>query len=74
MRELLFPLSAIVVFIAMVLSFLSVRFRPYIKNWRYFGVKLFRTGWDIMGLHEQNRVLVIGTKVLFIRKETVWDI
>jgi len=28
-------------------------------------VNLFGTGRDIMGLHEQNRVLVIGTKVLF---------
>jgi hypothetical protein len=40
-------------------------FRLYLKNWRYFGVKLFGTGWDMMGLHEQNRFLVIGTKVLF---------
>ena len=32
------------------------------------------TGWDIMGLYEQNRVLVIGTKVLFIREVTFWDI
>jgi len=30
-----------------------------------FGVKLFGTGWDIMGLYEQNCVLVIDTKVLF---------
>ena len=35
------------------------------KNWRYFGVKLFGTGCDMMGLHEQNRVLMIDTKVLF---------
>jgi hypothetical protein len=34
-------------------------------NWRYFGVKLFGMGWDIMGLYEQNRVLMTGMKVLF---------
>ena len=57
---------AIVGFIAIVLSlFCSVSFRPYMKNWRYFGVKLFGTGRDIKGLYEQNRVLVIGTSVLF---------
>jgi len=60
-----FPLSAIVVFIGMVLSFLCVSFRLYLKNWRYFGVKMFGTGWDIMGLYEQNRVLTINTRVLF---------
>jgi len=65
LREQLSPFSVIVVFIAMVLSFLSVSFRQYLKNWRYFGVKMFDTGWDIMGLCEQNRILVIGTKVLF---------
>ena len=31
------------------------------------------TGRDIMEPYEQNRVLVIGTKVLFIRKGTIWD-
>jgi hypothetical protein len=28
-------------------------------------VKMLGIGWDIMGLYEQNRVLVIGTEVLF---------
>jgi len=37
----------------------------YMENWRYFDVKMFGTGRDIMGLHEQNRVLEIDTKVLF---------
>ena len=51
----------------------SVSFSPYLKNWRYFGVKLFGTVWDIMGLHEQNRVLMIGTKVLFyMRRDIFW--
>jgi hypothetical protein len=27
-----------------------------------------------MGLHEQNRALVVGRKVVFIRKMTFWDI
>ena len=27
-----------------------------------------------MGLHEQNRLLAIGTKVLFIYKGNLWDI
>ena len=40
-----------------------------LENWRYFGVKLFGTGRDIMGLYEQNRVLIIDTKVLFY----TWD-
>jgi len=39
--------------------------KPKLENWRYFGVRLFGTGRDITGLYEQNRVLVIGTKVLF---------
>jgi len=26
---------------------------------------MFGTDWDMMGLYEQNRFLVIGTKVLF---------
>ena len=56
------PIAA---FIAMVLSLLSVSFRRYLKNWRYFGVKILGTGWDIMGLDEQNKVLPIDTKVLF---------
>ena len=30
-----------------------------------FDVKLFGMGRDIMGLYEQNRILMIGTKVLF---------
>jgi len=42
-----------------------VSFKLYLKNWRYFGVKLFVTVLDTMGLHAQNRVLVIDTKVLF---------
>jgi len=29
------------------------------------GVRMFGTGWDKMGLQEQNRVFMIGTKVLF---------
>ena len=65
LHERLRLLSVIAVFITMVLSFLSVSFKPYLKNWRYFGVKLSGTGRDIMGLHEQNRVLRINTKVLF---------
>ena len=44
---------------------LSISFRLYLKNWRYFGVKTFGTGRDITGLYEQNRVLRINTKVLF---------
>ena len=36
-----------------------------LEFWRYFGVKLFGTVWDIMGFYEQNRVLAINTKVLF---------
>jgi hypothetical protein len=65
LRESLLLLSVIAVFIAMVLSFLSVSFRLYLKSWRKFGVKMFGTGQDITGLYEQNRVLVVGTKVLF---------
>ena len=34
-------------------------------NWRKFGVKMFGTGWDMMGLYEQNGGFVIDTKVLF---------
>jgi hypothetical protein len=49
----------------MVLSFLLVSFSPYLKNCRYFVVKMFGTVWDIMGLHEQNMISVIDTKVLF---------
>jgi hypothetical protein len=49
----------------MVLSFLSVSFRPYLKNWRCSGVRLFGTGQDMTALDEQNRIVVIGTKVLF---------
>ena len=60
------PLSVLAVFIAMVLSFLSVSFRPYMGNWRYFGVKLFITILDTIGLHEQNRVMVIDITVLFL--------
>jgi hypothetical protein len=26
---------------------------------------LFGAGWDVMGLYEQNKILMIGTKVLF---------
>jgi len=48
-------------------------FKSKLKNWRYFGVKLFGTGWDIKGLFEQIRVSVIDTKVLFIREKTLWD-
>jgi len=66
LREPLLPFSFIAVFIAMVLSFLSVSFRPYMGNWRYFGVKLFITVLDIIGLHEQNRVMVIDITVLFL--------
>jgi len=33
--------------------------------WRYFAVKLLGTVWDTKGLYEQNRVLIINTKVLF---------
>ena len=32
--------------------------------WRYFAVKLLGTVWDTKGLYEQNRVLIINTKVL----------
>ena len=39
--------------------------KSQLKNWRYFGVKLFGTIWDIKGLYEQNGILVIGTNVLF---------
>ena len=63
--EPLLLLSVVVVSIAMVLSFLSVGFRLWLENWRYFGVKLFRTGWDTTGLYEQNRLPVINTNVLF---------
>jgi len=35
-------------------------------NWRYFGVKLFITILDTIGLHEQNRVMVIDITVLFL--------
>ena len=42
-----------------------VALKSKLKNWRYFGVKMFGTGQDITGLYEQNRVLVVGTKVLF---------
>jgi hypothetical protein len=49
----------------MVLLFLSVSFRPYPKNWRYFGVKMFGTGWDTTGLHEQSGFWVIDTKTPF---------
>jgi len=34
-------------------------------NWRKFGVKMFGTGWDMIGLYEQNGGFVIDTKVLF---------
>jgi len=63
--ERLLPLPVIAVFIAMVLSFLSVSFKPYLKNWRYFGVKMFVAVWDTTGLHEQNKVFRINIKVLF---------
>ena len=65
MRERPLLLSVLAVFIAMVLSFLSVSFKLYLKNWRYFGVKMSGTGRDTMGLYEQNRILRIDTKVLF---------
>jgi len=58
-------LSVLVVFIAMALSFLSVSFRSYLKNWRYFGVKMFGNGRDVMGRYEQIRVLTIDTTVPF---------
>jgi hypothetical protein len=41
-----------------------VTFGLELKTRRYLAVKLFKTVWDIMGLHEQNRVLAINTKVL----------
>jgi hypothetical protein len=49
----------------MVLSLLSVSFRPYPKNWPYFDVEMLGTCLDIMGFCEQNRSSVIDTKVLF---------
>ena len=36
-------------------------------DWHHFGAKLFRMGWDIKGLYEQSRVLVIDITVLFYR-------
>jgi len=36
-----------------------------LPNRRYLGVEVFGTSQDIAGLHEQNRILVIDTIVLF---------
>lgn len=46
-------------------SGLLVDLKSELRDWRKIGVKMFGIGWDIVGLHEQNRVLVIGTKVPF---------
>jgi hypothetical protein len=35
------------------------------KNWRYFGVKLFGTGWYQLAFYAQNGVLAFDTIVLF---------
>jgi len=49
---------------AVAVHILSVSFSSYLKIWREFGATMLGTGWDIVGLREQNEILVIDTIAL----------
>jgi len=73
LRERLFPLSVIVVFIAMVLLFLSVSFRTYLKICRYFVVRMFGTVWKLWDFMNKPGFLKLTQRFYFVCNMMVCD-